>query len=89
VDLEIDGDSVRRGALIHVRGRVESSSGVCPFSRVDIALVESFGTTLLGSVPTDEQGRFDSSVTMPFDIDVGEHTLRASTPGAGPCGPSD
>jgi hypothetical protein len=89
VDLELEGAETRRGALVHVRGSVSSSAGSCPFARVDIGLVESFGTTLLGSVPTDQHGRFDSHVTMPFDIEVGEHTLRASTPGAGACGPSE
>lgn len=89
VDLEVDAPETRRGGLVRVSGRVSSSAGACPFARVDIGLVESFGTTLLGSVPTDQQGRFDSHVTIPFDIDVGEHTLRASTPGAGACGASE
>ena len=89
VDLEIDAPDARRGALIHVKGRVSSSAGPCPFARVDIGIVESFGTTLLGSVPTDATGAFDNHVTIPFDIDVGAYTLRASTPGAGACGSSE
>ncbi|MFZ5889878.1 MAG: transglutaminase domain-containing protein [Myxococcota bacterium] len=89
VDLEIDATDARRGGLVRVIGRVSTTNGNCPFARVDIGLVESFGTTLLGSVPTDQQGRFDSFVTLPFDIEVGEHTLRASTPGAGKCGASE
>lgn len=89
VDLVVDAPDARRGTLVHVKGRVSSSEGPCPFARVDIGLVESFGTTLLGSVPTDATGTFDNYVTMPFDIEVGEYTLRASTPGAGVCGGSE
>ncbi|MGC4093566.1 MAG: transglutaminase domain-containing protein [Polyangiaceae bacterium] len=89
VDLQVEGADARRGALVHVSGRVRGPSGNCGFARVDIGLVEPFGTTLLGSVPTDQQGRFDSFVTIPFDIEVGERTLHASTPGAGACGPSE
>lgn len=89
VDLEIDAPDARRGALVHVKGTVRSSAGPCPRARVDIGLVESFGTTLLGSVPTDADGHFDSHVTIPFDIEVGQYTLRASTPGAGTCGASE
>jgi hypothetical protein len=88
VELAIAAPDTRRGAAVSVSGAVTASSGSCAFARVDIVLVHPAGESLIGSVPTDASGRFDSQVTIPFDIDVGEHTLRASTPGAGPCGPS-
>jgi hypothetical protein len=89
VELDVDVAEARRGAALRVTGAVSSAGATCPNARVDIVLIEPAGEALIGSVPTDGQGRFDSRVTIPFDIDVGEHTLRASTPGAGECGPSE
>jgi hypothetical protein len=89
VDLGVEAADARRGTALRVSGKVSSAGGACPYARVDIMLVDPAGTSLIGSVPTDADGRFDSRVTIPFDIDVGEHTLRASTPGAGPCGASE
>jgi protocatechuate 3,4-dioxygenase beta subunit len=93
IELELDAPETRRGAAVRVTGRVTSAGAPCPHARVDIVLVEQANGAqnegaLIGSVPTDSAGRFDSRVTIPFDIDVGEHTLRASTPGAGSCGAS-
>jgi hypothetical protein len=93
IDLELDAPETRRGAAVRVMGRVTSAGAPCPHARVDIVLVEQAAGAqgegaLIGSVPTDATGQFDSRVTIPFDIDVGEHLLRASTPGAGECGAS-
>jgi len=41
----------------------------------------------LGAFPTDENGRLEGRVTIPFDIDVGDYKVVASTPGTGRCGP--
>ena len=89
VELRVANADVRRGTPLQVSGHVTSASLPCPGARVDIALQTPEGTVLIGSVPTDRDGRFDSRVTVPFDIDVGEYVLRASTPGAGECGPSE
>jgi len=87
IDWSIDGDA-RRGAPLHVTGRVLSNGEACPLARVDIVLASSSGDIWVGSVPTNAMGRFDSHVTIPFDVEVGEQVLRASTPGSGACGPS-
>lgn len=89
VELEVALDEARRGTPLRVQGRVKSGSVVCPNARVDITLLGERGELLIGSVPTDGAGRFDSRVTIPFDIEVGDYTLRAWTPGAGECGASD
>jgi hypothetical protein len=93
IELELDAQEARRGAAVRVSGSVTSAGAPCPHARVDIVLVEHASGALaegalIGSVPTDKLGRFDSRVTIPFDIDVGEHVLRASTPGSGSCGAS-
>lgn len=87
VDWTIAGEA-RRGAAVRVQGRVTSSGEACPLARVDIVLAAPAGDVWIGSVPTDASGKFDSQITIPFDIEVGDHVLRASTPGAGACGAS-
>lgn len=89
VELSVGGDETRRGAALRVSGAVTSAGNACPHARVDITLSGPHADALIGSVPTDAQGRFDSRVTIPFDIEVGEYTLRAWTPGAAACGPSE
>lgn len=89
VELQLNASEARRGMPLHVVGQVRSSGASCPSARVDIALVGQHGETLIGSVPTDGNGRYDSRLTVPFDVEVGDYLLRASTPGAGQCGPSD
>src|SRR5690606_24434077 len=89
VELRVANADVPRRTPLQVSVHVTSASLPCPGARVDSAPLTPEGTVLIGSVPTDRDGRFDSRVTVPFDIDVGEYVLRASTPGAGECGPSE
>jgi transglutaminase-like putative cysteine protease len=89
VELVVSVPEARRGTPLRVSGQVTSGGSTCPNARVDIALVGPQGETLIGSVPTDDAGRYDSRITVPFDIEVGDYTLRASTPGAGECGSSE
>lgn len=89
VELSVESRSIRRGVPLEVRGKVTETDGeACPHARVDLALVGHAGQTLLGSLPTDDEGRYQGAVTIPFDLDVGEYQVRASTPGALSCGPS-
>jgi hypothetical protein len=41
----------------------------------------------IGALPTDGDGRFQGSVTVPLDVDVGDYDVVVSTPGAAVCGP--
>jgi transglutaminase-like putative cysteine protease len=82
------GDA-RRGGRIRVRGVVSADGEVCPSARVDLVLRSEGGQPfVLGSLPTDAQGRFDAELTVPLDLDVGDYSLVASTPGSGACGAS-
>jgi transglutaminase-like putative cysteine protease len=89
IELSLEQGDVRRGMPLRVTGRVNSSAGVCAHARVDLSVQGPTGEVLIGSIPTDAEGRYDSQVTIPFDIDVGDYTLRASTPGTASCGASD
>jgi transglutaminase-like putative cysteine protease len=89
VDLLVDARDTRRGARLHVRGSVTAEGDACPFSRVDLTLRARDGRAFaLGSVPTDEGGRFAADLTVPLQVDVGDYTLSGRTPGAGDCGAS-
>jgi len=89
VELAVDGRDARRGARLHVRGAVTADDEPCPFSRVDLTLRARDGRAFaLGAVPTDGAGRFAADLTVPLQLDVGDYTLDATTPGAGACGAS-
>jgi hypothetical protein len=89
VELLVDARDTLRGARLHVRGTVTADSDACPSSRVDLTLRARDGRAFaLGSVPTDEYGRFAADLTVPLQVEVGEYTLSGRTPGAGECGAS-
>lgn len=74
---------------LRVTGRVSNGAGACAQARVDLSVNGPNGEILIGSLPTDADGRYDSRVTIPFDIDVGDYTIHASTPGTASCGASE
>jgi hypothetical protein len=97
----IDGD-VRRGLPLHLQGAVASGGGACGQVRVDVLLVgrpehgrdgkragepASVPGTVLGSLSTDEKGKFDGAVVIPRDIALGDYDLVVQTPGDTRCGP--
>jgi len=89
VEVEVASGEARRGALIHVRGRVTAEGDACPAARVDFALEGQSGRSFtLGSLPTDPKGQFDAELTVPLGLDVGDYSLSATTPGSGLCGAS-
>jgi hypothetical protein len=89
VDLKLEQLSSVRGGVVHLKGSVEAAGEPCLFSRVDVSLRDASGVeTWLGAFPTDESGRLEGRVTVPFDIDVGDYKVIARTPGTGRCGSS-
>ncbi|HET9957865.1 MAG TPA: transglutaminase-like domain-containing protein [Polyangiaceae bacterium] len=88
IEFAIEPGDVQRGATVRVRGRVTQNESPCPSTRVDIVLSDGAKDNLIGSVPTDSGGQFDSRVTIPFDVELGDHVVRATTPGALRCNPS-
>jgi hypothetical protein len=89
IELGTPSGDVRRGGRIHVRGNVAADGEACPSARVDLALRSRDGQSfVLGSLPTDAEGRFDAELTIPLELEVGDYSLAASTPGAGECGAS-
>lgn len=96
----IDGD-VRRGLPLHLQGQVAlaGGGGACAHLRVDVILLGSASRshtqgastapvgTAIGSLSTDERGRFDGAVVIPRDLGLGEYDLVIQTPGDARCGP--
>lgn len=85
----IDKD-IRRGKPVHVQGEVKARGAACPNVRVDLVLKgEAFPNgASIGSLSTDDKGKFDGSVVVPVDFSLGDYDLLVSTPGGLSCGPS-
>ncbi len=89
VTLKLSAGSSARGGSLSVAGKVEADGEACSSMRVDLSLRDAAGVeTWLGAFPTDQNGRLEGRVTVPFDIDVGDYRVVARTPGAGRCGGS-
>jgi hypothetical protein len=85
----IDKD-IRRGLPVHLKGDISSSGGPCAHVRVDVVLIgpELPHGAVVGSLSTDEAGRYDGAVVIPRDFSVGEYELIVTTPGDARCAPS-
>ena len=97
----IDGD-VHRGLPLHLQGQVSSAGSPCAHLRVDVLLVTHAersgradpaasgvaggGGTPVGSLSTDERGRYDGAVVVPRDLTLGDYDLVVQTAGDARCG---
>lgn len=85
--LRLNDKSARRGETFRIRGAVRAQGQKCPNARVDVSLRDASGaSTFIRSLATDDQGRFDSAVTVPFDLPVGDYSVLVATPGTEKCG---
>ncbi|MEO8902415.1 MAG: transglutaminase-like domain-containing protein [Polyangiaceae bacterium] len=88
VSVASDEHELRRGARFHVSGISTTDRDVCPFSRVDIALRDKSGAEhWLGALATDKDGKYDGRVALPFELEVGDYAVVATTPGSAQCRP--
>lgn len=89
VTLDAAPMALARGVKIPVNGRVMSEGDACAHLSVLLVLREpkSGGkTTILGTLATDESGRFSGTVEVPRAVTVGDYDLVAATSGDGRCG---
>jgi hypothetical protein len=71
---------------LRVSGTARTDQDLCAFSRVDIALRDKTGTEhWLGALATDQGGKYDGRVALPYELDVGDYSVVASTPGSAHC----
>jgi hypothetical protein len=86
VSVSSDDHELRRGARFHVSGVARTEQGQCAFSRVDIALRDKAGAQhWLGALATDQAGKYDGRVALPFELEVGDYSVIASTPASAQC----
>ena len=86
VSVTAEEHELHRGARLHVSGTARTDQDLCPFSRVDIALRDKTGAEhWLGALATDQSGKYDGRVALPFELEVGDYSVVASTPGSAQC----
>ncbi|HEY1533877.1 MAG TPA: transglutaminase-like domain-containing protein [Polyangiaceae bacterium] len=86
VSVSSDDHELRRGARFHVSGVARTEQGECAFSRVDISLRDKAGAQhWLGALATDQAGKYDGRVALPFELEVGDYSVVATTPGSARC----
>ncbi len=86
VSLSTEEHELRRGARLHVSGVARTDQGVCAFSRVDVSLRDKTGSEhWLGALATDQNGKYEGRVAVPFELEVGDYQVVASTPGSAQC----
>jgi len=89
VAISSEDRELRRGARFHVSGIARIESAVCVNSRVDIALRDKAGAEhWLGALATDQDGKYDGRVALPFELEVGDYSVMATTPRTAQCGGS-
>jgi hypothetical protein len=86
VSVSSDDHELRRGARFHVSGIARTERAACAFSRVDVALRDKAGAEhWLGALATDQNGKYDGRVALPFDLEVGDYSVIATTPKSAAC----
>lgn len=76
-----------RGGRVQVSGTVENTETPCRRVRVDFSLRDSGGGQLpLGTLVTDERGKFSGKLVVPFSATLGDYAVTATTPGNAECG---
>jgi 5-hydroxyisourate hydrolase-like protein (transthyretin family) len=89
VTIETFSQGATRGESVHLKGAVIAEGEPCSGVRVDVILAANGKTAVIGSVATDEAGRFDRSLVLPLSIPLGDYEVRARTSGDTRCGPGE
>jgi Transglutaminase-like superfamily len=87
VSLSIDDSSARRGGSLRVHGDVSAEGAACGHVLVDLGLRDGRGLDLrLGTLATDDEGKYDGTLMIPSAIPLGDYDLSARTSGDSRCG---
>ena len=84
--------NARRGAMLPVRGRVTAGGRACAHASVVIVLRATYDADakiVLGSVPAQDDGSFESSVFVPRELPPGDYQVLAQTAGDSRCARSE
>jgi hypothetical protein len=86
VTLEVLDADARRGGAFHVRGALTADGEPCAATPVSISLVSNGVGVPIGTLATDEHGRYDASITLLMSLAVGDYDVAAFTSGSARCG---
>jgi hypothetical protein len=74
--------SAERGKGLFVSGQVQTGQRTCSGVRVDISLGNPGGASIaLGSLVSDEKGRFRGQIVIPWSAPLGDQQLFATASG--------
>jgi transglutaminase-like putative cysteine protease len=96
VTLRVGTAHALRGSRVQLSGEVEAGGEPCALARVDFFLQpkkasRSWGRIALGTLVTNDEGRYEGRVVVPHaasggNLAVGDYDVVASTPGNPQCG---
>lgn len=85
IQLSTGAARAERGRSLFVSGSVQSGERACSGARVDVLLGQPQGNSLpLGSLASDARGEFRGYLVIPWNAELGEHTLQATATGCKP-----
>ncbi len=87
LEVELVDKAIRRGATLKIKGTV-SGKDPCKNVRVDVRIknAENENGRAIGSLSTDDDGKFEGSVVVPRDVATGDYELYVVTRGDKTCG---
>lgn len=88
LELEVTDNAVLRGKSLKVKGRVFTEKDACKSVRVDVAMKHDDlpAPRVIGSLSTDDEGRFEGSIIVPRDVNAGDYDVFVMTRGDKRCG---
>lgn len=87
IELSVVEKTVRRGNTLRVSGKVSQSSRACANVRVDVVVAsEETPGRVIGSLSTDEDGKFEGTAVVPRDLTAGDYDVLVVTRGDKRCG---
>jgi transglutaminase-like putative cysteine protease len=87
ITLEVQESDLRRGAPVNVRGTVDGGGDPCARVTVEVALrgAKKARPLPVGSLATDDLGRFAGVLIVPFDVPAGDYDVVAHSAAATGC----
>jgi transglutaminase-like putative cysteine protease len=89
--VQFGGATLKRGERFSLSGVARQTTGAgCALMRVEIRLVEQTSrvTYAIGTLVTDEKGRYGGELVVPNRVPVGDYGVNVTTPGNHMCAPA-
>ena len=87
VEVAFKSPAASRGGKLEAEGVVRAEKEPCAHVSVELVLREAGGhETSIGTLATDEKGRYQGAVSLPRALPLGNYEIYARTPGDARCG---